>query len=46
MIQGPTGAQIDNRGTLDLLYSSEAIAIANSTSGMYVSFNGWQELAR
>ena len=34
------------RGTLDVRYSSEALSLANSLGGRYVSFNGWQELER
>lgn len=46
ILQGPSGGLLELKGTADLRYSSEAIALANSMSGGYVSFNGWQELAR
>ncbi|MHC5065118.1 MAG: hypothetical protein ACYTG5_14220 [Planctomycetota bacterium] len=46
ILQGPSGGLIETKGTFDLRYSSEAIALANSISGRYVAFNGWQELAR
>jgi hypothetical protein len=46
LVQGPAGGSIVTKGTFDLYYSTEAIAVANSVSGRYVSFNGWQELSR
>jgi hypothetical protein len=46
ILQGPAGGEITLKGTADLRYSSEAIALANSAAGGYVSFIGWQELAR
>jgi len=45
ILQGPAGSFLQLKGTVEILYSSEAIALANSVSGQYVSFNGWQELA-
>ena len=46
MVQGPTAGVFENKGTLDVHYSAEAVGLANSVSGRYVSFIGWQELAR
>ena len=46
IIQGGNGGGVQTKGTFDLDYSSEAIALANSIAGRYVSFNGWQELSR
>lgn len=46
VVQGPTGSMIRDTGTFDVRYSQEAITLANSIGGRYVSFNGWQELAR
>jgi hypothetical protein len=46
ILQGPAGGAITFKGTADVRYSSEAVALANSASGAYVSFIGWQELAR
>jgi hypothetical protein len=46
ILQGPAGSFLQFKGTVEIHYSSEAIALANSASGQYVSFNGWQELAR
>ena len=45
ILQGPNGGVLDLRGTVDLHYSAEAINLANSISGQYVAFNGWQELS-
>jgi len=46
IVQGPNGGAITFKGTADVRYSSEAIDLANSASGAYVAFIGWQELAR
>jgi len=46
MLQGPTAGLLETKGTMDVHYSAEAVALANSVSGRYVSFIGWQELAR
>ncbi len=46
VLQGPAGAAIELNGNLQLNYSPEAIALANSISGSYVAFNGWQEIER
>jgi len=46
ILQGAAGGEIDTRGTFDLFYSSQAINLANSLSGRYVAFNGWQELSK
>jgi hypothetical protein len=46
MVQGPAATFVDLRGNFDLQYSSSAIDLANSNTGLYVAFNGWQELAR
>jgi hypothetical protein len=46
IIQGEEGGIVQTKGTFDLYYSTEGIAVANSVSGRYVSFNGWQELSR
>ena len=45
-VHGPKAAQIWTRGTFDVRYSSEALSLANQFAGLYVSFNGWQELSR
>jgi len=45
IIQGDSGGLIDFNGTVDVYYSDTAIAVANSTSGKYVAFNGWQNLS-
>jgi hypothetical protein len=46
IVQGPAGGGIDLRGTFSLYFSEQAIALANSIGGRYVSFNGWQEIVR
>jgi hypothetical protein len=46
ILQGPKGTSVMLKGTADIQYSEEAIAIANSASGTYVAFNGWQEIGR
>lgn len=45
IIQGDSGGRIDFNGTVDVHYSETSIAVANSTSGKYVAFNGWQNLS-
>ena len=45
IIQGPAASLIETKGTMNVRYSAEAIALADSLKGRYVSFNGWQELA-
>ena len=45
MVQGPAGGLILMKGTMDLYYSEQAIAVANSSAGNSVAFNGWQELS-
>lgn len=46
VIMGPASSEVYSRGTLGIHYSSEGLGLANNNSGSYVSFNGWQELAR
>lgn len=46
LVQGPAAAYADLRGNFDLQYSSAAIDLARSSAGLYVAFNGWQELSR
>ncbi len=46
LLQGPSGSTFEIKGTLNVIYSSAAIALANKASGTYVAFNGWQEIAR
>lgn len=46
IVQGVGAPRVTATGTLDVTYSQEAITLANSIGGRYVSFNGWQELAR
>lgn len=45
ILQGPAASSITMKGTMNVHYSSEAISLANSMGGRYVSFNGWQEIA-
>jgi len=44
VVTGPATKQILATGTLNVRYSTEAIALANSASGRFVTYNGWQEL--
>ncbi len=46
IVQGPTASYVDLRGNFDLQYSTTALDLANSNTGLYVAFNGWQELRR
>lgn len=46
MVQGPTATYVDVRGNFDLQYSTAALDLANTHTGLYVAFNGWQELRR
>ncbi|MHC4515567.1 MAG: hypothetical protein ACYTGW_16305 [Planctomycetota bacterium] len=46
ILQGPSGGKFEIKGTMDVYYSEQAVALANSVSGRYVAFIGWQELAR
>lgn len=46
ILQGPSASELRCGGTADIVYSSDAIALANSISGRYVAFNGWQELSQ
>jgi hypothetical protein len=46
MLQGPTATTVDLTGNFDLQFSSDALGLANSKTGLYVAFNGWQELQR
>ena len=46
IVMGPSSVLVQGKGTLDVQYSSDAINLANSMSGAYVSFNGWQEISR
>ncbi|MEZ5963544.1 MAG: hypothetical protein R3F56_06830 [Planctomycetota bacterium] len=46
MLQGPSAATVDLRGNFDLQFSSTALDFASATTGLYVAFNGWQELRR
>jgi hypothetical protein len=46
ILQGEGGSLVETKGTLNVHYSSEAIALANTMANRYVSFNGWQELAQ
>ncbi|MHC4513738.1 MAG: bactofilin family protein [Planctomycetota bacterium] len=45
VLQGPKGGKLEAKGTLDIHYSAEAVDLATKVSGLYVAFNGWQELA-
>lgn len=45
VITGPASPELDLRGTIDLRYSAQAIALAGSLVGRYVAFNGWQEIS-
>ncbi len=45
LIQGPGASSFALHGNATIRYSTEAIALANSVGGTYVSFNGWQEIA-
>lgn len=46
ILQGPSATLVDLRGNFDLQFSSAALDFASATTGLYVAFNGWQELAR
>ncbi len=46
ILQGPKGGTLVLKGTADIVYSTEAIALADKAAGNYVAFNGWQEIAR
>ena len=46
VIQGPAGSMVNINGNLEIHYSSEAVALANSAAPVYVAFNGWQELSQ
>ncbi len=46
LIQGPGASTFEIKGTLNIYYSSAAIALANRASGRYVTYNGWQEMER
>ena len=46
IVQGPAASYVDLRGNFDLQYSTAALDLANSRTGLYVAFNGWQELRR
>ena len=46
ILMGPGGSEVETKGSFEVRYSSEAIALANSMSGQTRSFNGWQELSR
>ena len=45
MIMGPEATLLSMRGTTDLQYSAEGVALAGSLLGRYSSFNGWQEIS-
>ena len=46
VLQGPGASSVEMRGNFDLQYSSTALDFASATTGLYVAFNGWQELHR
>lgn len=46
LLQGPGGGRVDLQGNFKLQFSTVAIDLANSRTGIYVAFNGWQELAK
>lgn len=46
ILQGPAATLVDLRGNFDLQYSSTALDFASAATGLYVAFNGWQELQR
>ena len=46
ILQGPGASIVQGKGNLMVRYCEEAIGLSNATSGDYVAFNGWQELAK
>lgn len=46
VLQGPAASYVDLSGNFDLKFSSAALDFASSSTGLYVAFNGWQELHR
>lgn len=45
VLQGPTSTALNMTGTVDFRFSSAGTALAESVTGRYVAFNGWQEIS-
>lgn len=46
IVQGADADVVDLRGDFDLQFSTAALDMANTNTGLYVAFNGWQELRK